>query len=99
MTRGRGLSIHRTDCVNIIHLTDFLTNETKEIDTNIVDDGSILSGHGGGDGGIMDAFLTAVSGGDVSGILSGVDETLASHLVVFAAERSRLTNRVMELSD
>ena len=22
MTRGRGLSIHRTDCVNIIHLTE-----------------------------------------------------------------------------
>lgn len=84
---------------NTLSVFDFLTDRTEVIDLNAPPGTQPASGHGGGDGGIMDAFLTAVSGGDVSGILSGVDETLASHLVVFAAERSRLTNRVMELSD
>ena len=86
----------RTDS-NIIHLTDFLTNETKEIDTNIVDDGSILSGHGGGDGGLMDSFVSALETGDPSTIRSGVDDTLESHLMCFKAEESRKTGTVCSI--
>jgi predicted dehydrogenase len=86
----------RADSKQII-VTDFLTGETKTIDTDICNDGGILSGHGGGDGGIMDAFLTAVATGDRTPILSGIDETLESHLMVFAAEQSRRTGQVQEL--
>ena len=45
----------------------------------------------------MDAFLTAVATGDRTPILSGIDETLESHLMVFAAEQSRRTGQVQEL--
>lgn len=84
------------DSKNIV-VTDFLTGESKTIDTDIINDGGILSGHGGGDGGIMDAFLNAVATGDKSQILSGIDETLESHLMVFAAENSRRSGQVQSL--
>lgn len=78
----------RTDS-SIINLTDFVTNETFDIDTNVSNDGSILSGHGGGDGSLMDMFVLALETGDRSYILSGVDDTLESHLMCFKAEESR----------
>ena len=83
------------------HLTvfDFLTNETTTVDTDVASDGSILSGHGGGDDGLMAAFVQAVAQGDPSLILSGPQETLESHLMVFAAERARREGQVIQLRE
>ena len=81
----------------MIHVTDFLTGRQYDLDSETVDDGSILSGHGGGDFGLMDAFIRAIETNDRSYILSGVDETLESHLMVFAAEESRRTGKVIEV--
>jgi predicted dehydrogenase len=83
---------------NIVEVYDFLTRETKTFEGNLESDGSILSGHGGGDEGIMDAFVTALAQNDPSYILSGPTQTLESHLMVFAAETARKQNRVMSVS-
>ena len=48
-------------------------------------------GHGGGDFGVISAFVDAVASGDRSFIRSGPRESLDSHLMAFAAERSRQT--------
>lgn len=72
-----------------IQVYDFLTGTTSEVNNGVASDGSILSGHGGGDDGLMDHFLQAVRGQDPSLILSGLRETLESHLMVFAAEEAR----------
>ncbi len=85
------------DSSKIVHF-DFLTNEEKTIDTN-ASDGTILGGHGGGDGGLMASFLSAVAGRDPSKIISGPDETLETHLAVFAAERSRKNGVVVRMPD
>ena len=85
------------DGVTIRH-TDFLTDNVTTIDTNTNADGSLLGGHGGGDFGLMDSFVRAVAENDPTQILSGPDETLESHLMVFAAEQARLKNRVVKLS-
>jgi hypothetical protein len=45
----------------------------------------------------MDAFVSAVAEQDPTHILSGPDETLASHLLVFAAERARQQGQVVTL--
>ena len=82
---------------SIISVYDFLHNSTTDIDTNVVNDGGILSGHGGGDFGLMESFVKAVAERDSSYILSGTDESLESHLMVFAAEKSRRTNTVTML--
>lgn len=71
---------------------DFLTDQRTTIDARPAG-----GAHGGGDHGLMEAFLTAVATGDASRILTGPDETLESHRMVFAAERSRNEGRVVEL--
>ncbi len=81
---------------HIEHL-DFLTDHTEVLDTQVAADGGIPTGHGGGDGGLFEAFVTAVADGDPSKVLSGPAESLKSHLMLFAAERARRENRVVEL--
>ncbi|XP_023283151.1 uncharacterized protein LOC111670601 [Seriola lalandi dorsalis] len=58
-----------------------------------------MSGHGGADYHLMDAFISAVASNDPSLIRSGPVETLLSHLLVFEAERSRLEGRVVHCGD
>ncbi len=55
------------------------------------------SGHGGGDYAFMDAFLAAVKAGDQSLVVSGPQETLESHRIVFAAEHARRAGTVVRL--
>lgn len=75
---------------------DFLTDQRRMIPTETAD-ASILGGHGGGDYGLMDRFVTAVARNDPSYILSGVEESLETHRMVFAAERARKEHRVVDL--
>ena len=95
-TRGRGRETHifgtRGELYGDsrhIRIYDFLTGDEETLDTQQASDGSILSGHGGGDFGLMKTFVRAVANNDPSMILSGPDETLESHLMVFAAETAR----------
>ena len=81
----------------LIHHYDFLTDHTETIDTAAAG-ASILEGHGGGDFGLMASFVKALATGDTSVILSGPDESLESHLIVFAAEKSRRTVSVVNLN-
>ena len=71
-------------------ITDFVTGEVESLD--LVDTrADAEDGHGGGDFGVIGAFVDAVSAGDWSLVRSGPRESLESHLMAFAAERSRLT--------
>lgn len=76
-----------------IEVFDFLSDERREVEIDLSDP-SILGGHGGGDYGLMQSFVAAVAHGDPNRILSGPDETLESHLMVFAAERARKNGTV-----
>jgi predicted dehydrogenase len=71
-----------------ITLTDFVTGAVESIDLagSAADAGG---GHDGGDFGVMAAFVDAVAAGDATLIRSGPRESLESHLMAFAAERSR----------
>jgi predicted dehydrogenase len=81
---------------NIEHF-DFLSDKTETIDTRKpIEDGGY--GHGGGDLGLMQAFTSAIVSGDSGRILSGAQETLESHLMVFAAERARREGRVVTIT-
>ena len=80
-----------------IEVHDFVTDQTQTIDVNAESDGSIVSGHGGGDERLMQHFVAAVAQGDASRIKSGYDDTLETHLMVFAAETARHEGRVVEV--
>ena len=94
---GGTLGYLETADSNMIRHFDYATESWNEIDTGKAD-ASILGGHGGGDGGIMGAFLHAIATGDRSGIITGPDATLESHMTVFAAEKSRRKGRVIEMN-
>lgn len=75
---------------------DFLTNKTTIIPIK-TGDGLITSGHDGGDYELMRSFIAAIRENDPSLIISGADISLASHLLVFAAESARKTHSVVEV--
>ncbi len=75
-----------------LRVVDFRTGADEVI---TVDGG--LSGHGGGDEGLVDAFVAAVESGDRTRLRSDAATSLASHRVVWAAERARLTGTVVSL--
>lgn len=77
---------------------DFLTRETKEIPISAkVSGDSIMSGHGGGDDGIVDAlydYLTGVIGAED---VSEIGVSAQNHMLAFAAEKSRLDGKVIDM--
>ncbi|XP_052278432.1 uncharacterized protein LOC127876940 isoform X12 [Dreissena polymorpha] len=60
---------------------------------------SALSGHGGADFHTINAFVDMLHNPSSSTIETGPDATLASHVLCFAAERSRKENRTLCLND
>jgi len=56
-------------------------------------------GHGGGDERVVRRFLDAIQRCDPSLVTTGVQESLRTHMIVFAAERSRRLGRAVELSE
>ncbi|MBA3846175.1 MAG: Gfo/Idh/MocA family oxidoreductase [Planctomycetes bacterium] len=56
-------------------------------------------GHGGADENILAEFVAAVWRGDPNGVLTTTAESLRTHTIVFAAERSRRERRQVELSE
>lgn len=78
-----------------IKIHDFLNDKDETIDTQNQND--IMQQHGGGDFGLMENFVNALLANDQSLILTGARESLESHLAVFAAEKARRENRVVEI--
>jgi predicted dehydrogenase len=78
-----------------IQFFEFLTGRSEIIDIS-EEDSSSLANHGGGDYGLIHAFITAVSESNPSKILSTPEEILESHLMVFAAERSRIARKTID---
>jgi predicted dehydrogenase len=58
---------------------------------------TLVSGHWGADWFLMNAWCAAVAKNDPSLILSGPNETLESHLTVFAAETARQEKRLVDI--
>lgn len=75
-------------------LSDSLTGK-KEV---ILNEGIDLSGHGGGDSRMMDAFISMIRNGDEGPLTSG-KASLVSHQLAFAIDKARLTKKVVNFSD
>ncbi|WP_291048799.1 Gfo/Idh/MocA family oxidoreductase [Herbiconiux sp.] len=80
-----------------VRVVDFRTGEATVREVGPTGAANAGGDHGGGDGGVMAAFVGAVATGDASLIRSGPRESLDSHLAVFAAERSRHEGRIVEV--
>ena len=83
-----------------ITLENLLTQKKEKINVNdMVLGDSILSGHGGGDSGIMNSLYDLLRGEVSYDELSNISISVKNHTTVFAAEKSRLEGRVVELSE
>jgi predicted dehydrogenase len=77
-----------------IRVFDFLTDTVETYDAT-PHSTMALEGHSGGDYELIRSFVSAVAENDPNRILSGPEETLESHLIVFAAETSRREKRTI----
>ncbi len=78
-----------------IEIHDHLTGTQTRYDTHPEGD----SGHGGGDAGLMAAFVSALQAKDESAALTTARTSLESHLMAFAAEDARRDERVVRMDD
>jgi predicted dehydrogenase len=78
-------------------LVDFRDGSEERIDTHDGLGASAAEGHGGGDAGLVRAFLAAVEARDQSLLGCTPAEALTGHRLVWAAERARATGTVVEL--
>jgi predicted dehydrogenase len=77
-----------------LQVTDFRTRKTSTIRSR--QDGG---GHGGGDLGLMKAFVRAVRTGEQAALGTDIDEVLRAHMTVFAAEASRKEGRIVDCAE
>ncbi|HUA30557.1 MAG TPA: Gfo/Idh/MocA family oxidoreductase [Streptosporangiaceae bacterium] len=85
-----------------VTVTDFVTGRAAPVELTGPPGGhggghDAGAGHDGGDYGAIGAFVDAVASGDRSLISTGPRESLESHRMAFAAERSRLTGAPVAL--
>ncbi len=81
--------------MNSFIYTDFRTREQTEFDNRAkAGDPFAGSGHGGGDWRLMYDWVRAVSKQDPGLLTSGIDASVESHVMGFAAEKSRLNGTV-----
>jgi predicted dehydrogenase len=55
--------------------------------------------HGGGDRAIMNNYVDAIVSGDKSILLTSIKDSLQGHLMVFAAEESRTSGRIIDMDE
>ncbi len=96
---GRKIRLHGTEGdiefdENRIVVRSFASGDTEEITVKPEE-----GGHGGGDERVVRSWLRAIQEENPSLILTSAQESLRSHTVVFAAERSRREGRTVSLSE
>ena len=80
-----------------ITIYDFETKETKTYD--VITSNGINNGHGGGDYGIIRTLYDYLNDNDDGISTSSITTSVLNHLVVFAAEKSRETNTVVDMDE
>ena len=84
----------------MITYQNLITQETVKIDvSDMVLGDSILSGHGDGDSGIMNSLYDLLTGNVNYENLSNISISVKNHKTVFAAEKSRLEGRVVDVCE
>lgn len=88
---GMRATLLATESRGLIEIHDHLTGETERITRP-----PGVGGHGGGDEGLMRAFVGAIRG-DRAGVLTSARESVASHLMAFAAEQARVSGKAVDM--
>lgn len=82
-----------------LELLDFRTGERQRIPVPMREGPRAQSGHGGGDAGLIGAFLSALTSGEPRLHLPDPRQGLAAHHLTWAAEKARVTSSVVDILD
>lgn len=75
---------------------DFKTGEETNIDIeNATASNSVVGGHGGGDGGIINSLYDYIANDCLKENLSKIEISVKNHLIAFAAEKSRVEDKII----
>ncbi len=85
--------IRAIDSKNEIEVQIFDTDERRAINPR-----QVLGGHGGGDTGIMEDFIALILS-QKGKALTSANISVQSHMMAFAAEESRLNNKVVNMKE
>lgn len=95
-TRVMGAMGDMTGDMNELTIQDFRTHKSTTLVPRSEDvENYKNSGHGGGDWFLMRDFVQAVSHKDPAYLTSTIDQSIESHLMGFAAERSRASGNIV----
>ena len=79
---------------------NFETGKTEILEANIATKGTtIVSGHGGGDQGIVEALYDYINGTLSAEDVSEIGISCENHLMSFAAEESRLNGTIIDMNE
>lgn len=97
-TRVMGSMGDMTGDMTELSVTDFRTNKTVKLIPKAEDvENYKNSGHGGGDWFLMRDFVTAVANQDPGCLTSTIEQSIESHIMGFAAEKSRVLGRSVKI--
>lgn len=80
-----------------IKIYDFMTQNETIIPMNAVD--GVVGGHGGGDAGIVHSIYDYLTSNIRAKSIPTIEESCHHHILVFAAEASRLSGQVIDIED
>ena len=96
---GRQMRVHGTKgeikvTQNTISVRTFADNNTS-----VISIGNEGGAHGGGDNRVVRLWLEALHEGNDRKIITNAQESLRTHTIAFAAEKSRLEKRMIRIAD
>ena len=95
---GENGEIRASELENAIEVTRFAPNGVERSESIVIHPDSPVSGHSGGDSGIVEDFLAMLEGrrGEAS---SAIRNSVESHMMACAADEARLTHTVVDVAE
>jgi predicted dehydrogenase len=96
---GRKVRIHGDQGELEVSENQIILRTFADLNTTTLEIGPETGGHGGGDNRVIREWLNALHSRNDSGILANAQESLRTHTIVFAAEKSRHEQRMVEIRE
>ena len=95
---GEDGELRANEYTNEIEITRFASNGVDRSESVVIHPNMTSTGHGGGDGGIVEDFLALLEGRRAEAA-SDIRYSVESHMMACGAEEARLTGAVVNLAD
>ena len=96
---GRQIRVHGTKGEIKFSEGSIMVRTFSDNNTTNISIGHEAGGHGGGDNRVVRLWLMALQAGNDRRIVTNAQESLRTHTIVFAAEKSRLEKRTINIAD